>query len=90
MAQMSSNEERSSEKYGDISQLTNWILDLGETCHMTPQFSNFITGSLEVTEKYIEVADGQHVTEKRKVQVRIQMCDDNTKKISSQHYTTYF
>ena len=36
MAQMSSSDERSSEKYGDSSQLTNWILDLGATCHMTP------------------------------------------------------
>ena len=36
MAQMSSYNERSSEKYGDSSQLTNWILDSGATCHMTP------------------------------------------------------
>ena len=33
MARMSSNDERSSEKYGDSSQLTNWILDSGATCH---------------------------------------------------------
>ena len=31
MALMSINEERLSEKYGDISQLTNWILDSGAT-----------------------------------------------------------
>ena len=37
MARMSSNDERSSENYGDSSQLTNWILDSGETCHMTPE-----------------------------------------------------
>ena len=36
MARMSSNDECSSEKYGDSSQLTNWILDLGATCHMKP------------------------------------------------------
>ena len=36
MAQMSGNEEHSSEKYGDSSQLTNWILDSVATCHMTP------------------------------------------------------
>ena len=36
MARMSSNNERSSEKYGNSSQLTNWILDSGATCHMTP------------------------------------------------------
>ena len=38
MAHMSSNDERSSEKYGDSSQLTNWILYSGATCHMTPEF----------------------------------------------------
>ena len=37
MACMSRNNERSSEKYGDSSQLTNWILDLGAMCHMTPE-----------------------------------------------------
>ena len=44
MARMSSNDERSSEKYGDSSQLTNWILDSGATCHMTPEVSDFIPG----------------------------------------------
>ena len=38
MARMSSDEERKSVKYGDSSQLTNWIWDLGATCHMTPEF----------------------------------------------------
>ena len=36
MAQMSSNDERSSEKYAGSPKLTNWILDLVATCHMTP------------------------------------------------------
>ena len=62
MARMSSNDKRSSENYGDISQLTNWILDLVATCHMTPEVSNFIPGSLEDMDKYIEVADGHHAT----------------------------
>ena len=35
MAQMSSDDERKSGEYGDSSQLTNWILDSGATCHMT-------------------------------------------------------
>ena len=48
---MSSNDERKSEKYGDSSQLTNWILDLGATCHMTPEVSYFIPVSLEDTDK---------------------------------------
>ena len=37
MARMSSDDERSGENYGDSSQLTNWILDSGATCHMTPE-----------------------------------------------------
>ena len=44
---------------------------------MTPEVSDFIIGSLENTDKYIKVADGNHVTAKQKGQVRIQMCDDN-------------
>ena len=74
---MSSNEKSSSEKYGDSSQLTNWVLDSGATCHMTPEVSYFIPVSLEDTDKYIEVADGHHVTAKQKGQVRIKMCDNN-------------
>ena len=79
MARMSSNNERSSEKYGDSSKLTNWILDSVATCHMTPELSDFVPGSLEDTHKYIEVADGHHVTAKPKGRVRIQMCNDNGK-----------
>ena len=77
MTRMSSNDERSSEKYGDYSQLTNWILYSGATCHMTPEVSVFIPGSLEDTDKYIEVADRHHVTEKQKGEVQIQMYDNN-------------
>ena len=46
IAQMYSNDECSSENYGDSSQLTNWILDSEATCHMTPKVSDFIPGSL--------------------------------------------
>ena len=80
MARMSSDDEREIKKYGDSSQLTNWILDSGATCHMTPEVTDFIPGSLEGTDKFIEVADGHHVTAKQKGSVRIQMCDDNGKK----------
>ena len=45
--------------------------------HVTPQVSGFIPGSLEDTDKHIEVADRNHVTAKQKVQVRIKMCDNN-------------
>ena len=44
---------------------------------MTPEVSDFVPGSLENTDKYIEVADVHHVTAKQKDQVRIKMCDDN-------------
>ena len=66
MARMSGNDKRSSENYGDSSQLTNWILDQVSTCHMTLEVSDFVPGSLEVTDKYIEVADRHHVTAKQK------------------------
>ena len=79
MARMSSDDERKSGNYGDSLQLTNWILDSGATCHMTPEVSYFIPGSLEDTDKYIEVAGGHHVTAKQKGQVRIQMCNNNGK-----------
>ena len=46
MARMSSNDERKSVKYGDSSQLTNWILGSGATCHITPEVSDLIPGSL--------------------------------------------
>ena len=74
---MSSDDGRKSVKYGDSSQLTNWILDSVAACHMTPEVSDFIPGLLEDTDKYIEVADGNHVTSKKKAQVRIKICDDN-------------
>ena len=44
---------------------------------MTPEVSDFVPGSLEDTDKYIEVADRHHVTAKQKGQVQIKMCDDN-------------
>ena len=40
---------------------------------MTPEISDFIPGTLDDTDKYIEVADGHHVTAKQKGQVQIQM-----------------
>ena len=44
---------------------------------MTPEVKDFIPGTLEDTDKFIEVADGHHVTAKQKGSVRIQMFDDN-------------
>ena len=51
----------------------------GSNVHMTPDVSDFIPGSLEDTDKYIEVVDGHHVTAKQKGKVQIQMCFDNGK-----------
>ena len=64
MARMSGNGECPSENFGDSSQFTNSILDYGSTCHMTPEVSYFIPGSLDDTDKHIEVLDGHHVTAK--------------------------
>ena len=79
MARMSNDDKRKNKDYGDSSQLTNWIFDSGATCHMTPEVTDFIPGSLEDTDKFIEVADGHHVTAKQQGSVRIQMFDDNGK-----------
>ena len=62
MARMSDNDKCSGRNFGDSSQLTNRILDFGATCHMTPEVSDFISGSLEDTDKHIKVAGGHHVT----------------------------
>ena len=80
MARMSSDDKRKIVKYDDSSQLTNWILDSVATCDMTSEVSDFIPVSLEYTDKYIEVADGHHVTSKQDVSVHIQMCDNNGEK----------
>ena len=66
---MCSDNKRKIVKYGESSQLTNWILDSGATCHMTIGSSDFIPGSLEDTDKYIEYADRHHITAKKKCQV---------------------
>ena len=77
MAHLSDNDICPSGNFGDSSQLTIWILDSGATCHMTPEVSYFISGSLEDTDKHVEFADRHHVTEKQKGQVRIKMCKNN-------------
>ena len=53
MDRMSDNEECYSRNFGDNLQLTNWILDSGAMCHMTPEVSDFIPISLEDTNKHI-------------------------------------
>ena len=63
---MSDNDKNSCRNFGDSLQLTNWILDSGATCHMLPQVLDFIPDLLEDTNKHIAVADGHHVTAKKK------------------------
>ena len=55
---MSGNVESHSKYFDDSLLLTNLILDSGAMCQMTPQFSDFIPGSLEDMDKYIEFTDG--------------------------------
>ena len=66
MARMSGNDKCPSGNFGDSSQLINWILDSGATCHMTPEVSDLIPGSFKDNNKYIEVAEGHYVTAKQK------------------------
>ena len=66
MVHMSTNAEITRRSYGDNSHLTNFILNLGETCKMTPDISDFIPGSLVETDKYIEVADGNFSQRKKR------------------------
>ena len=77
MARMSGNDECTGGSFGDSSQLTNWILDSGTTCHMTSEVSDFIPVSLEDTNKHIEVTDRHHATVKQKGQVQIKICNNN-------------
>ena len=53
---------------------------------MTPEVTDFITGSLEDMDKFIEVADGHHVTAKQKGSLSIHMCIDNGNKFVATLY----
>ena len=48
MARMSGNNKFPSGKFGDSAQLTNWILDSGGGCHMTPEVSELLQGILKI------------------------------------------
>ena len=79
MARVSSNAESIRVNDGYSSQLTNYILDSGTTCHMTPDISDFIPGSLVETYKYIEVTYGHFITSKQTGELQIKMRDNNEK-----------
>ena len=76
---ISTEAETPRRKYGDSLYLTNWILDLGVTCHMEQNISDYIPGSLVETYKYIKVLDGNFIIAKQKGHVQIEMCDENEK-----------
>ena len=77
MARMSDNNECPIRDFSDSSQLINWVLDSGATCHMKPKVSGFIPGSLENTDKHVEVSYGNQVKTKQRGKSRINICDDN-------------
>ena len=87
---MSFNVESPRSNFGDRSQLTNWILDLGETCHMAPDISDFIPVSMLERYKYIEATDGHLVTAKKTGEAQIKMYDDNGKPFIATLYTILF
>ena len=88
MARMSSDDELKSGKYCDSLQFTNWILDSGATCHVTPEVSDFILGSLEDTENSLKLRTDITSRQNRKVQY-VYKCATITEINSSQPYITY-
>ena len=77
MARMSDNDKSSSRYFDDSLQQTNWILDSGATCYITPQVQYFILGPFEEKDKHIEVTDGHYVMAKKKGEFQVKLCDDN-------------
>ena len=53
MSRMPYNAEIPRRYFEDSYQLTNYILDSGATCHVTPDISDFIPGSLVEADKYM-------------------------------------
>ena len=65
MEPMSSNIGSPRKDFGDSSQLANLILDSRDTCHMTPEISYFISGSLVEMNKCIAFAERNCFTAKK-------------------------
>ena len=86
---MSTNVERPRRYYGNSLQLTSCILDSGATCHTTPEISDFIPGSLAETYKYIEVADRQFITAKKR-RISDKICGNNEKLLIATFYNVLF
>ena len=52
---MSGNDKSSSRDSGDSPQLTNWILDSGAKCHMTPRFSDLSQVHYKIRKNTLEL-----------------------------------
>ena len=89
MAQMSNDDLSKNKYYGDSSQLTNWILDSGAICHMTPEVTDFIPGSLEDTDKFIELQTDTTSPQNKKYQYAYK-CFTITEKLLSRRYITSY
>ena len=90
MARMSTNAESPRINCGYRSQLTYWILDAGATCHITPEISDFILGSLVETDQYIKVAVRNFLTAKKIGEVQIDIRDNNGKTFIDTLYNVLF
>ena len=66
MARITCNLEIPKRYFGGILQLTNWILDSSVTFHVRLEISDFVLVPLMEMDKYIEVADGNFFTMKRR------------------------
>ena len=89
MARTYSNEEKPRWYFVDSLQLTNWVLESGATCHMTPEISVFIPVSMVETDNYIKVADGHSFTEKQTQEVQ-KKCVIIMENPSLLRYKTYY
>ena len=90
MARMSSNAEIPITDFVDSSQLTNWVLDQGVNCHMTPETLNYVPGSLVETYTYIGVSYGRFVASRKTVGVQIKMRGNDVKPFISTLYNVLF
>ena len=57
---------------------------------MSPEISNFIPSSMAETGKYIEVADGNFITAKKKRIISDKMCGNNIKPFIDMLYNVLF
>ena len=90
MARMYSNVESPRAYFGDILQLTNWILYSSATCHMPLEISYLLPVSLVETDKCIKPEYGNVFTVKKTRKDQINMCGDNSKPFIAKLYNVLF